>query len=931
MADKFEGRKESNPEWNEIYNRRAERPDQIADESDERKESNTEWDTQYNRSSEQHNQNELATDVRHTQINSKTDDCIITSTKGTQTYLNALSEENITIIAEEMAREFHQLLHTMCLDEEFKSQLRDLRGCLEHSVSFVRKMFSSSETKTDAEIKSSLVNDEYLNSIMQQTADRLDMNQEELRDSFSKALSGLHASHQAQLIDKAEMVSNGPDQFDTLPEVKAKLMTGQIPRTRTNQVAIVVPKKASVKPRQTHCTYAQTEPYNQYDTSEESLKATARQLCGQMFRSFIEPKDVELCTEDGFLEMLSNSSFGDFGRFLQKYCSLLIAEFNTCDELMNTLGGLFGVEANRSSSQTDTEKTNATDGKRTQPEITEALKTVAEEISQALDFYTDADEVALMNMRHFPGFDQPNEKLITLMGISRDDSSVMEINIDHNKGCGDNEQNAQRLFRTGTLSKLIRDHLDKRKLRDDDQNVQTILESSFSQPTLEAHQKDESVSLATSVCMSCIGYGPDIRKQRIEWYRKFGRRFNFALFGFSSIMIVGSKAEGLTRFFESDFDLICLLNRIICIENDKDTSGIDINTTVLIMETDDRCPGYCRLMLSRYNSSFVYHALNRALLKDEAGRLFLSSDGFLKLTGGWFLSSPQVMYLPRAGPSLPMFFQNLHFDRVVALPCQCPDILNRWAERPRNWPPPDVVQKVVSLEVFVAPVGFKDSNSYTLEWRYCFNRAETELIINLNDTQTKLYVLLKMVVKDILKPRRKEITSYMVKNIVLWLTEKNQQTLFHEKSLLHWLHKGLGELRTAIATKNLEYYMIPERNLMATSGLENDQQSVWVDTLTAMMDEGPMVILRFQKIRQAIISYPEPLLWYNKIRTEFELILFVVISLYAPLLEFKPLNDSAFHEYNIRSSEILHEVHKRLNKEGIWFYDIWDLMLRMMR
>ncbi|KAH3808871.1 hypothetical protein DPMN_137230 [Dreissena polymorpha] len=98
--------------------------------------------------------------------------------------------------------------------------------------------------------------------------------------------------------------------------------------------------------------------------------------------------------------------------------------------------------------------------------------------------------------------------------------------------------------------------------------------------------------------------------------------------------------------------------------------------------------------------------------------------------------------------------------------CQSPSILQRWAQRSRHWPPPDVVQKVVSSESFLTPVGFKGSEYEHLEWRICFNIGETELVHNLNGTQAKVYVILKMVVKEVLKPNNKEITSYVLKNII---------------------------------------------------------------------------------------------------------------------------------------------------------------------
>ncbi|KAH3798579.1 hypothetical protein DPMN_152179 [Dreissena polymorpha] len=129
-----------------------------------------------------------------------------------------------------------------------------------------------------------------------------------------------------------------------------------------------------------------------------------------------------------------------------------------------------------------------------------------------------------------------------------------------------------------------------------------------------------------------------------------------------------------------------------------------------------------------------------------------------------------------------------------------------------------IVQKVVSLGAYVTPTGFKESENKHIEWRICFNSGETELMNNLNDTQAKVYVLLKWILKEIIKPTNKEITSYVLKNIILWQAENTPQTEFHSRSILHWLHDGLRGLRTAIEKKQLNYYIIPERNLMEACG-----------------------------------------------------------------------------------------------------------------
>ncbi|KAH3724030.1 hypothetical protein DPMN_049832 [Dreissena polymorpha] len=154
----------------------------------------------------------------------------------------------------------------------------------------------------------------------------------------------------------------------------------------------------------------------------------------------------------------------------------------------------------------------------------------------------------------------------------------------------------------------------------------------------------------------------------------------------------------------------------------------------------------------------------------------------------------------------------------------------------------------------------------------------------------------------------------------------------------------MEELRTAIATQNLAYYMIPERNLMSACGLESEQQRAWVETLTDMLNEGPMVILRFKKIMQAFNSHIEQLIWYSKIRTECEMLLFVFIHESLQCWQSKILEkegdidwetlDSKFLieivDILIRVAEIIEEVHKRLKMDGIEFYDTYDILVRMM-
>ncbi|KAH3741958.1 hypothetical protein DPMN_048688 [Dreissena polymorpha] len=99
--------------------------------------------------------------------------------------------------------------------------------------------------------------------------------------------------------------------------------------------------------------------------------------------------------------------------------------------------------------------------------------------------------------------------------------------------------------------------------------------------------------------------------------------------------------------------------------------------------------------------------------------------------------------------------------------------------------------------------------------------------------------------------------------------------------------------------------MIPERNLMAACGLQEKQQSKWVADITDMMAEGPSVVLRFEKLRKAIVASPEPMLWFSKIRMEMEMLQLVGVS---RLYKCRDVSDAILEEIETRQVDITREV-----------------------
>ncbi|KAH3823788.1 hypothetical protein DPMN_125610 [Dreissena polymorpha] len=377
----------------------------------------------------------------------------------------------------------------------------------------------------------------------------------------------------------------------------------------------------------------------------------------------------------------------------------------------------------------------------------------------------------------------------------------------------------------------------------------------------------EEESKEVCILMSWLGYGPEIRQKRRICYSEYARLV-LSLINLREgfCIVAGSKSEGLTCMLENDLDLLFVVSSVICLEDCLHIRDLPDDTVAFMMDNKYTYPGYYRLLLLHregIDEITVPLYIEHALCDDGRGNFFLSSDLF----------ADSVRGINRSGPATRAVYGPLHSDYVFTIRCHSTVLLEKWAERSRYWPPLEVVKKVITFGACLTPVGFKESPYRHMEWRMCFNTGETEMMNSLSDTQLKIYVMLKMIVKDVLRPQHKEVTSYTLKNIILWQAESYPQSLFSERNFFYWLREGLGTLKIAIATKYLKYYMIPERNLMEGCGLRHNQQSKWTSVITEMMNEGPRIILRLHKIRKAVIAFPEPLMWYSKMRTELEMLM----------------------------------------------------------
>lgn len=363
---------------------------------------------------------------------------------------------------------------------------------------------------------------------------------------------------------------------------------------------------------------------------------------------------------------------------------------------------------------------------------------------------------------------------------------------------------------------------------------------------------NRAVSIFVVYLLDRVGYSQKMIEERRKCYQR-----EEAVLGSTVVAktVVGSKGEGLTSFSDSDWDKMGIFKGVLCCEKERFQNYRDVPEyhCIFTLNTELVSPGYALLFPSRdYSKRDEF--FERCLVQFQGRNPVLSSSLFWKSLSALSDDVIKCDYSEgriegRAGPSVPVSFGDTKTDLVHSLSCECPAILHEWLirKRPHDWPSWEVRVDVVSLGANLCPVGCKEDEFHNVEWRFCFNLGEMRLVQSWNEPQTKLYVVLKMLLKEHLEPENKEITSYTVKNIVFWLCEMYPQSRFTPDSLLHWLRKALQMLRQSIHLNVLPYYMIPSRNLL--KGLNADTKQRLTTRISRILQD-PLFVFHSKRIQK---------------------------------------------------------------------------------
>lgn len=208
-----------------------------------------------------------------------------------------------------------------------------------------------------------------------------------------------------------------------------------------------------------------------------------------------------------------------------------------------------------------------------------------------------------------------------------------------------------------------------------------------------------------------------------------------------------------------------------------------------------------------------------------------------------------VVVLQTVKPDLSDIFslpdrKKFYIDHVPAVKCSTwPSAAWEFTvrERPSGWPPKNVIQEIVAKGCHVVPKSTKPTPQTKLkqafhcylntddyiDWRLSFSLAEKILVSNLNSTQVKCYMLLKILDGELTRVlfREKEregtlpddpfyLSSYHLKTTFFWVCEEIPLEDWSEDNLGACLLKVVEKLVLFLEKTTIPNYFIPSSNLI---------------------------------------------------------------------------------------------------------------------
>ena len=157
----------------------------------------------------------------------------------------------------------------------------------------------------------------------------------------------------------------------------------------------------------------------------------------------------------------------------------------------------------------------------------------------------------------------------------------------------------------------------------------------------------------------------------------------------------------------------------------------------------------------------------------------------------------------------------LSIDLVLCIKCNFwPEVAAEWLKRERKWPEQDIIKNIVKNGIHI--VG-KELRHSAIDWRLSFSVAEIEITKQWTPWQHYVHFIFKSLFYKYLKHLSKEIkviTSYLVKTVMLNVSESFPQSWWCEDNAEFFLNVLLTTLLSAFESKSLPHHFVTTFNLL---------------------------------------------------------------------------------------------------------------------
>ena len=290
-----------------------------------------------------------------------------------------------------------------------------------------------------------------------------------------------------------------------------------------------------------------------------------------------------------------------------------------------------------------------------------------------------------------------------------------------------------------------------------------------------------------------------------------------------STYIFGSSAEGTTLLsMMPDVDVVAIHNNYPVV-----TLNQDAPRGIGLLLVQDTAAGYAKLQLLHdgvlllgITDLLLYSTFNQ----DPVFRPSIDKMNRVVLT---FIPPSTMRDIERHGPAL----SSTLADVVIAVNCcRWPNCATEWLNRRRryNWPSTDAIDRCKTMGCLLVPVGHPSSDEKDLQWRISFSKQERLLVRQFNLTQLQVYILLKLVKKEILHHfiHSESLSSYHCKTCMFYLIENTPSAFWKPENLLACLVACLELLNVWAEDGICPNYFIPDENMFERRVCGNVRQAL---------------------------------------------------------------------------------------------------------